>query len=101
MIGRRAKLGATLVKFGEPHSRHQMQLVDRQSLFERCSLTIIVASGAVGRGEVHPQGRLRRIFGSCGRQMLNRLVEIARLERVEAKLIEVVRIGAGQGLSAQ
>src|SRR5678816_2159108 len=78
-----------------------MQLIDFQHFFERRPLAFIIRGGTMRLGQVHPQGRLRRIGLRRSGQILDGLVELARFERVEPQLIETERIRAGQGLSAQ
>lgn len=101
MIGRRTKLGPSFMQLREPHAGHQVQLVDCQCLLQRGLLIAVIPGGAVRGGEIEPQGRLGRIGGRRRGQMVDRPFEIARLERVEPKLVEIIRVGPGQGLSAQ
>lgn len=101
MIGRRTKFDATLMKLGQPHSAHQVQLIDRQCLLERGTLVIVIPGSTVRRGQIHPQDQLGWITVGGLDQIFDGLVDVTRLERVQPKVIEAVRIGLGQGLSAQ
>ena len=98
-----AHFPAPFVQLGQPDQRHQVKLVDRQRLLERRPLGVVVAGQTLGLGQVHPQGDRRRICRGGSLEMLDRLTDIARLERRQTQGIArfgVVRIAA-QGLSPQ
>ena len=88
-----AAFNATRVDPGIPDPRlteegkRQVQLVDRQRLFQRCSLTIVIPGRPVCGSKVQPQGRLGGIGAGRRRQMFDGLFDITSFERIQPKLV--------------
>ena len=101
MIRSGAGLAETFVKLRQTKPSHQMQLIDRQRPFERRLLVAIVPRDAVRLGQVHPDGRFGWIAAHRRRQIADGSIDLALLQGIQPELVQLIRIGVAQGLSAQ